>query len=120
MHWLKSKSHPHCVARLRHTFSKLGSGAMGFRFREQLTHWTDPAVFTRPDQWKGFLSAMVTVHEADLLYMRNFFGGDHQEQVQSRRTDAERPQARRFREQRDEQAVLSSAVRRVLVVGRTD
>ena len=45
---------------------------MGSRFREQLTHWTDPAVFTQPDQWKGFLSAMVTAHEADLLYMRNF------------------------------------------------
>ena len=42
------------------------------RFREQLTHWTDAAVFTQPDQWKGFLSAMVTAHEADLLYMRNF------------------------------------------------
>ena len=51
------KSHPHCVARIRHTFSKLGSGAMGSRFCEQLTHWTDPAVFTQPDQWKGFLSA---------------------------------------------------------------
>ena len=48
------------------------SGAMGSRFREQLTHWTDPAVFTQPDQWKGFLSAMVTAHEADLLNMRNF------------------------------------------------
>ena len=60
------------VARIRPTFSKLGSGAMGSRFREQLTHWTDPAVFTQPDQWKGFPSAMVTVHEADLLYMRNF------------------------------------------------
>ena len=70
--WLKSKSHPHCVARIRHTFSKLGSGAMGSRFREQLTHWTDPAVFTQPDQWKGFLPAVVTAHEADLLYMRNF------------------------------------------------
>ena len=58
--WFKSKSHPHCVARMRHTFSKLGSGAMGSRFREQLTHWTDPAVFTQPDQLKGFLSAMVT------------------------------------------------------------
>ena len=45
---------------------------MGSRFREQLTHWTDPAVFTQPEQWKGFLSAMVTVHEADILYMRNF------------------------------------------------
>ena len=37
-----------------------------------LTHWTDAAVFTQSDQWKGFLSAMVTAHEADLLYMRNF------------------------------------------------
>ena len=55
-----------------HTFSKLGSGAMGSRFREQLTHRTDPAVFSQPDQWTGFLSAMVTAHEADLLYMRNF------------------------------------------------
>ena len=42
------------------------------RFREQLTHWTDRAVCTQPDQWKGFLSAMVTAHEADFLYMRNF------------------------------------------------
>ena len=41
---------------------------MGSRFREQLTHW---AVFTQSVQWKGFLSAMVTVHEADLLCMRN-------------------------------------------------
>ena len=70
--WLKSKVirtvlHPHVTH-----FSKLGSGAMGSRFREQLTHWTDPPVFTQPDQWKGFLSAMVTAHEADLLYMRNF------------------------------------------------
>ena len=61
---------------------------MGSRFREQLTHWTDPAVFSQPDQWKGFLSAMVTAHEADLLYMRSFLGGDHQEQVQLRRADA--------------------------------
>ena len=45
---------------------------MGSRFREQLTHWTDPAVFTQLDQWKGFLSAMVTAHGANLLYMRNF------------------------------------------------
>ena len=66
------KKSPHCVARARGTFAKLGSGAMGSRFREQLTHWTDAAVFTQPDQWKGFLSAMVTAHEADLLYMRNF------------------------------------------------
>ena len=45
---------------------------MGSRFREQLTHWTDAAVFTQPDQWKGFLSAIVIAHEADLLSMRNF------------------------------------------------
>ena len=57
---------------MSHTFPKLGSGAMASRFREQLTHWTDPAVFTQPDQWKGFLSATVTTHEADILYMRNF------------------------------------------------
>ena len=54
------------------TFHILGSGAMGSRFREQLTHWTDPAVFNQSDQWKGFPSALVTAHEADLLYMRNF------------------------------------------------
>ena len=41
---------------------------MGSRVREQLTHW---AVFTQSVQWKGFLSAMVTVHEADLLCKRN-------------------------------------------------
>ena len=70
--WLKSKSHPHSVARVRGKFVKLGSGAMGSKFREQLTHWTDPAVFTQPDQWKGFLSAMVTAHKADILHMRNF------------------------------------------------
>ena len=63
--WLKSKK----SSALCH---KLGSGAMGSRFREQLTHWTDPAVFTQPDQWKGLQSAMVTAHEADILYMRNF------------------------------------------------
>ena len=57
---------------MSHTFPKLGSGAMGSRFREQLTHWNDPAVFTQQDQWKGFLSAMVTAHEAVLSYMRNF------------------------------------------------
>ena len=38
--WLKAKSHPHCVAHIRHTFSKLGGGAMGSTFREQLTHWS--------------------------------------------------------------------------------
>ena len=47
---------------------------MGSRFREQLAHWTDLAVFTQLEQWKGFLSAMVTAHEADILYMRNFLG----------------------------------------------
>ena len=60
------------IRTVSHTFPKLGSGAMGSRFREQLTHWTDPAVFTQPDQRKGFLSAMVTAHEAERLYMRNF------------------------------------------------
>ena len=60
------------VARICHTFPKLGGGAMGSRFREQLTRWTDPTVFTQFEQWKGFLSAMVTAHGADILYMRNF------------------------------------------------
>ena len=46
-------------------------------------------------------------------------GGDHQEQVQSWRTDVERPQAGHFREQREEQVVLPSVVGRVLVAGRT-
>ena len=55
-----------------HTFPKLGGGAMGSRFREQLTHWTDRAVFTQPAWRKGFPSAMVTAHEADILYIRNF------------------------------------------------
>ena len=59
--WLKSK----VIRTASPTFPKLGSGAMGSRFREQLTNWTDPAVFTQPDQWTGFLSAMVTAHEAD-------------------------------------------------------
>ena len=45
---------------------------------------------------------------------------DHQEQVQPRRADAERPQARHFHEQREEQVVLPSVGRRVLIVGRTD
>ena len=60
------------IRTVSHTFPKLGSGAMGSRFREQLAHWTDPAVFTQRDQWKRFLSAMVTAHEAEKLYMRNF------------------------------------------------
>ena len=72
MHWLKSKDCPHCVACVRSTFAQLGSEAMGSGFREQLIHWTDLAIFTQPDQWNGFLWAMVTAHEAILLYMRNF------------------------------------------------
>ena len=60
------------IRTVSHTFPKLGTRAMGSRFREQLTHWTDLAVFTQPDQWEGFLSAMVTAHEADLLYISNF------------------------------------------------
>ena len=104
-----------------HTFPKLGSGAMGFRFRQQLTHWTDPAVFTQPDQWKGFLSAMVTAHEADTLYMRNFLEEITKNKYnQGGLTDAERSQTRHFREQREEQVVFPSVVRRVLFVGRTD
>ena len=102
-----------------HTFPKLGSGAMGSRFREQLTDWTDPAVFTQPDQWKNFLSAMLTAHETDLLCMRNFLT-EITKNKYNQRADAERPQARHFREQREEQDVLPPVVRRVLIVGRTD
>ena len=53
---------------------------MGSRFPEQLTHWTDPA--------------------------GKLLGRDHHEQVQSRRTDAERPRTRHFREQREEQVAF--------------
>ena len=86
-------------------------------FREQLTHWTHPAVFTQPKQWKGFLSAKVTAHEADLLYMRDLL-----EEITKNKynQDVERSQTRHFREQREEQVVLPSVVRRVLIVGRTD
>ena len=70
------------IRTVSHTFPKLGSGAMGSRFREQLT-----SVFIQLDQWNDFLSAMVTAH--DLLCIR-----DHEQQVQSRRADVERPQAR--------------------------
>ena len=66
--WLKSKVNRTASP----TFLELGSKTMGSRFPEQLTHWTDPAVFNQSDQWEGLLSAMVTAHEADLLYMRNF------------------------------------------------
>ena len=61
------------ISTASHTFAELGSGAMVSRFREKWTHRTDPAVFTQPDQWKGFLSVMVTAHEADLLNMRNIW-----------------------------------------------
>ena len=96
------------------------SGAMGSRFREQLTHWTDPTVFTQPEQWKGFLSAMVTARKADMLYMRDFLEEITNNKYNPRRTDAERSQTRHFREQREEQVVLPSMVRRVLIVGRRD
>ena len=70
----------------RTTSAKLGGGALGSWLRQQVTHWTDAAVFTQPDQWKGFISAMVTA----LLYLRNFL-----EEI------IERPQTRHFREQRE-------------------
>ena len=75
---------------------------MGSRFREQLTHCPDPAVFTQLDQLKGFRSAMVTAHEADLLYMRNFL---------EENTKNKYNQGGLF---------LPSVVRRVLIVRRTD
>ena len=52
---------------------------------------------------------MVTAHEADLLYMRNFL----EEIMEDLKPDT-------FREQREEQVVLPSVVRRVFIVGRTD
>ena len=111
------KSHSHCVERIGDTSSRLGCGAMGSRFREQLTHWTDPAVFTQPDEWKGFLSAMVTAHEADLLHMRNFLEEiTKSKYIQGGLTLKDR----HFREQREVQVVLPSVVRRVPIVGRTD
>ena len=99
------------VARILHTFLKLGSGAMGSRLREKLTRWTDPTVFTQPEQWKGFLSAMVTAHEADILYMRIFLEEITKNNYNQGGTDAERSQTRHFREQREEQFVLPSMVR---------
>ena len=91
---------------------------MGSRFREQLTHWTDPASFTQPDQWKGFLSAM---DEAEKLYMRNFLEEITKNKYnQGGLTLKDLKPDRHFREQREEQVVLSSVVRRVLIVGRTD
>ena len=107
------KSHPHCVARLRHTFSKLGSGAMGSRFREQLTRWTDPAVFTQHDQWKVFLSAVVTAHEADLLFKGNFL-----EEITKNKYNQGGLTLKDLKPEK--QVVLPSVVRRDLIVGRTD
>ena len=114
------KDCPHCVARVRGTFAKLGSGAMGSRFREQLTHWTDNAVFTQPEQWKGFLSAMVTAHEADILYMRNVLEEITKNKYNQGGLTLKDLKPDTFEEQREEQAVLPSMVRRVLIVGRLD
>ena len=50
---------------------------------------------------------MVTAHEADLLSMRNILD------------EITKKKYGHFREQREEQVVLPSVVRRVLVVGRT-
>ena len=60
---------------------------------------------------------MVTAHEADLLYMRDLL-----EEITKNKynQDVERSQTRHFREQREEQVVLPSVVRRVLIMGRTD
>ena len=52
---------------IRTVLHAYASGPMASRFCEQLTHWTDPAVLH-----SAGLSAMVTAHEADILYMRNF------------------------------------------------
>ena len=76
-----------------------------------MPHWTDLAVFTQPGQWEGFLSATVTAHEADIVHEK-LVGRDHQEQVQSRRTDAERPQTRLSRATR-RASCPSVCVRRV-------
>ena len=57
-----------CVAH----FSYLVAERWGPDLREPLTNWTDPSVFSQPDQWKGSLLAMVNAHEADLLSMQNF------------------------------------------------
>ena len=93
---------------------------MGSRFREQLTHWTDPTVFSQPDQWTGFLSAMVTAHEADLLYMRNFLEEITKNKYNQGALALKDLKPETFQEQREEQVVLPSVVRRVLIVGRTD
>ena len=101
-----------CDLMTSHTFRKLGSGAMGSRFREQLTHWTAPAVFTQPDQWKEFLSAMVIAHEADLFYMRNFL-----EEITKNKYNQG---GLTLKDLKPYTFVLPSVVRRVLIVGRTD
>ena len=63
------------------------------RFRNMkarpLTHWTDLCVSSQLDQWKEFVSTVVTAHEADLLCMKNFFQEISKKQVQPR-TDVER------------------------------
>ena len=62
------------IRTVSHTFPKLGNGAMGSRFREQLTHWTDPAVFSLTNG-KASYRLWWAAHEAYLLYMRNFLEG---------------------------------------------
>ena len=108
------------IRTVSHTFPKLGSGAMGSRFREQLTHSTDRAVFTQSDQWKGLLSAMVAAHEADILYMRNFLEDITKNKYNQGGLTLKDLKPDTFREQRQEQVVFPSVVRRVLIVGRTD
>ena len=93
---------------------------MGSRFHEQLTHWTNAAVVTQPGQWEGFLSAMVTAHEADLLYMRNFLEEIAKNKNNQGGLTLKDLKPDTFREQREEQVVFPPVVRRVLIVGRTD
>ena len=97
------------------TFAKFGGGAMGSRFREQLTHWTIAAVVTQPDQWEGFLSAMVTAHEADLLYMRNFLEEITKNKNNQGGLTLKDLKPDTFREQREEQVVFPPVVRRVVI-----
>ena len=81
-----------CVAHLL----LLGSGAMGSRLREQWTNWTDPLVFSQPDQWKGFLLAKVNAHEADRFVVHAKLLRRDQHQVQPMRSDVEGSQTRHF------------------------
>ena len=96
------------------------SGAMGSRFREQLTHWTYPAVFTQPDQWKGSLSAMVTAHEADFLYTRNFLEEITKNKYNQGGLTLKDLKPDTFESNEKRQVVFPSVVRRFLIVGRTD